>query len=746
MLAVLPLRSAWAQVVTDIAVRGNVRVDDSSIRPHIKSEAGKPLSRETLDNDIKQLYWTGYFDQVEALLEPSSGGMRLVFEVKERPAIRSIKLVGNKEVSEKDLKEQLAVGTRRFLDRKKINAAIEQAKAFYQNKGLYGTTIEYQIADAGSNEVDLTFTVTEGEKKVIREVVFEGSTLDSSDLQKQVKTHNYRWWSSWITGSGVVREEELANDVQALTNYYLTHGYVDVKVGEPTVRDIENGLQVVFKVDEGQVFTFGAISATGTLLNGSVEQTLNNTKVKSGETFDIEKLRADAFAISDKFTDVGYAFANVDPVTKVNRESKTVDVDFAVDKGDVVRVNRINISGNSKTRENVIRRSMRIGEQELFSSSKIKRSQELLQRLGYFDEVTITPNPSPDKEALDLNVAVREGSTGSFSIGAGVSSGDGFLFSSRIAENNVFGTGRSVSLDINTGTKHDNFVLSVDDPRVNDSQWSSGLDLLSTQSQFDQFDRKQTGGGVSAGYPLRLFSNEDEDDLRFTLGYELLHIDISDIDFDAPQLVKDSEGSSVSSSIKPKIVRNTINNPLDPSSGSKQSLGLEFAGLGGDQEFWLAEAASTLYYPLWDTKIGQFVFSQRTRVGWGESYNDDPFPLFKRYFPGGINSVRGYEAREMGPKDDNGNVFGGNKELILNFELLYPLIASAGLNGVIFYDAGNAYDDNDSLDISGLRQAIGWGIRWRSPLAPIRIEIGYPLDKESGDKSMVLNFSFGAPQ
>lgn len=730
--------------LTQIEVQGNERVDRGTILLQISSTIGDEFNPEKTEGDIKEIYRTGLFEQVQAKLDRSSG--LLTFFVKEKPAIRNVLLEGNEEVGEDVLKEKLGINERRFLDTKKIAAGIEEAKSYYQGQAYYDTTIDYTVTPVEQNQVDLTFTIKEGEKKRLREVVFEGNLeIEDDDLIEVVTTKRYKWWNSWITGTGVIKQEALDSDVKEISHYYLNHGYADVNVGEPQIESMDNGLRVVFKINEGPIYSLRSVAVTGDLVDGSVEKTLEGIESKSGNVFNIDVLRKDTFAISEKFTDVGYAFANVEPNTDIDRENKLVDVEFSVNKGALIRVDEINISGNQKTADNVIRRALRMGEQEQYSSSKIKESEQLVRRLGYFEEISITPEPTSVEDHVNLNVAVREAQTGTFSVGAGVSSGDGFLFSIRVSERNIFGTGNALTLNLENGTRNDNFILSFDNPRVHDSRWSFGIDALSTEREYDDFDKNQAGGSMTVGYPLVFLGPEYLDDVRFTLAYELLNIEIDDVDIDSPQLVKDEEGTSVSSSFTPKIVRDTIDDPLNPQTGSKQLFSVEVAGAGGDEEFWLVNATNTLYYPLVETSIGSFVFSQRIRFGYGETFNDDAFPLFKRFFPGGIDSVRGFEARELGPKDEEGNEYGGNKQLVANFELIFPFFPAIGLKGVVFYDLGNAFDDDVSMDLADLRHAFGWGFRWNSPLGPIRVELGYPIDREEGEDAVQTHFSFGAP-
>lgn len=748
--SVLLIQSSVAQEqgrVNDVIVQGNKRVEVSAILQLVKLLPGSEYSQTQLTDDIKSIYRSGFFDNVEGHPSRTGGRLNVVFVVKEKPAIRDIKFTGNEAFSEETLKEKLGVSSKFFLDRKKIATGTEEILKAYQADGYYGATVKTEETFIDDEQVDLAVNINEGELKKIRNVVFEGvSKADEDELHDAVKTSSYSWLYSWITGSGVVKKEYLDNDVKELNKYYLDHGYVDVRVAEPTVRDIEDGLEVVFKVDEGDHYNFGTLTASGDLKDDSVGKTIEGIASKPGESFNLDQMRKDTFIVSEKFTDVGYAFANVEPITNVNRSNKTVDVNYKINKGNLIHIDKINITGNNKTADNVIRRTLLIYEQDLFKSSKIKRSQELLQRQGYFDGVTIAPEPSDREDTTNLGVAVKEGNTGTFSIGGGVGSGEGFIFTSRVSENNLFGTGNSLSFDINAGSRRENYVLSFNNPRVFDTFVSMGLDGMSVRRRYDQFDNQQTGGGISFGYPLMFLGEDLAQDYRASVSYQLMHIDIVDIDEDAPTLVQDSAGGSIASMITPQLVRNTINNPLDPSKGSRQQVSVEMAGLGGDEDYWLVQASNSFYYPLWESPVGNFVFANRVKFGQGENWSgENSFPLFKRFFPGGINSVRGYAANELGPKDENGNEYGGNKQLIANFELIFPLVQSIGLSGVTFYDIGNAFDDDIGISVTGLKQAVGWGFRWRSPLAPIRIEFGYPIDKDSGDKSFVTNFSLGAP-
>jgi outer membrane protein insertion porin family len=732
--------------VSGVEVEGYRRIDPAAIKAQLSGQSGVVTSTQ-INEDVKTLYNSGFFDQVTVSMVsgPSGRGM-LRYVVVEKPVVRKIFIKGNDAVSESDLAEIVKIDGKRFVDKSKLQALVRKASSYYQGQGFYDATLDYSTVPVGDNEVDVTFNVTEGKRYRVREVKIQGANdLDSGAMSEDMNIKTYKWWNSWIFGTGRVNQEMMDADKQVLRQYLMDHGRLDGQVGEASVEKRDDGLYVTFDITEGKEYRIGKVKASGDLVDASFDKTLDGIKSGEGEVFNASQVREDIFAITDKFSDEGYAFANVVPNTLMNREEGTVDLDFTSTRGQKVRINTITITGNEKTYDHVIRRWVTIGEQETYSGSKIKRSQTLLQRLGAFDEVSITNKATSDPSAVDLEVLVKEATTGSFSAGAGYSTANGSLFNTRVSENNLFGTGRKLNLNLDFGSQVTNQILSLDDPRLDDTWVSGGIDLFRTTRRYNDFDREVAGGSGTIGYPLERVLGETFQDINTNLKYELQHINISDVEYYASQFVKNSAGKSAASSLTPSLIRNTINNPLNPTQGSKQVVSVEFAGLGGDQDFYLVEARNSWFHPLWQTSFGDFVISDRTSFGYGESLNDDPFPLFRRFFPGGINSVRGYRNRTLGPEDLNGREYGGSKQFVNNLELIFPLINSAGFKGVIFYDAGQAFDDNEPIDIGALRQAWGYGIRWNSPMGPIRVEFGYPIARQDGERGVQTMFSFGAP-
>ncbi|MCB0321070.1 MAG: outer membrane protein assembly factor BamA, partial [Bdellovibrionales bacterium] len=524
----------------------------------------------------------------------------LLFQLTEKPVLRKIYIQGNDEIDEKDLTKVFQSEDRRFLDKAALQLLVKQGKAFYQSKGFYNAEIEYAVTPVGDNRVDVTLTVDEGTRFRIQEIDFHGlKEVDSDDLLEAMQTKTYSWWKSWLLGTGRLNEEMLQNDRLLVRQYFLDNGYLDGTVSEPSVEIRDGGIYISFEIQEGEPYSVAEIGVTGDTLQEGAQATLDGIELEVGETFQANVMREDIFRITEKFTDIGYAFANVSPETAVDPSKHTINIRFNVDKGKEVSVNRIRIRGNTKTYDNVIRRELRIAEGEKYSSGKVKRSERLLGRLGYFEEATISTDPvEGSDDEVDLNVNVREAATGTFSAGAGFSSSEGALFNARLSENNILGTGRALSLSADLGSERENFVLSLRDRRFNDTFWSLGAEALSTQREFSDFDRNLAGGSFSVGYPLEEFFGEWSQDVDFGLEYQYLDIHIDNVNPDqAAQLVVDSEGRSSTSAITPRLVRDTINNPLNPTEGSRQILSVELAGMGGDEEYYLFEARNQWYAP-----------------------------------------------------------------------------------------------------------------------------------------------------
>jgi len=758
-----------------VEISGNQRVDDESIQVRIKSKRGDLLDEAVVDQDVRSLYDMGFFRNVIVDLDQDGGETLLTFRVEERPFVRDVKVSGNDKIDEEELEGMLRIRPNTILDPQKALAGIEEAKKAYEKKGYLDAEITYETESVGENEVVVTFVVDEKDPVRIQEIEFEGNREFSDRRLRSSIATTEEGWFSFVTGSGNLDREVLETDSERLTAFYYEHGYVDVRVDEPNIERNEDGLIVTFKIDEGDAYEFGEIEIAGETLEG-LESGDFDLRGKSGETFRPSKLREDMNEITDRYGDRGYAFVNVAPATEVDSEQKKVSVRYEVTRGPEVYIDRIEITGNTKTRDKVVRREMELQEQELFSGRKLRRSQERIRRLGFFQDVNVTTRKAEREDRLDVLVDVREGNTGSFSAGAGISSGNSFLFNVSLSEINLFGRGQRVQLQADLGTIRRNLSLGFTEPYFLDTPLTLGVDIYNWSLEFDEFTRGGTGGGVRLLYPFEALGIDYLDtglvrlpliDTRLGLEYRVEQAKISGVSSDASSVIRAEQGTSLTSSITPRLFRDTRNHPFDPTGGSVQDLSLEVAGLGGSAKFLKVESRARWYVPVWSSEaFGDFTFSTGWDFGWGLGYSGTrELPLFERYFPGGINSVRGFDVRSMGPRipvyeqiradsDDcnlvgncarvvRHDVIGGSSQLIFNNEIIFPLVKSLGLKGVVFFDAGNAFSAAKGIDFGEMRMSVGAGVRWLSPIGPLRIEVGFPLNDQPNDDTQTVQFSFG---
>jgi outer membrane protein insertion porin family len=766
LLAALVGRLAAAeppQTVATVGVEGNLRVEQDAIRVQLRTRPGEPYDPAVLDADVRAIYGMGFFDQVDADVSPAGERqVAVVFRVKERPLVRAVKVEGADEIETEEIEGALKVRPRTILDPEKVRQGIEAARKLYVDKGYLDATITYTTTVVGENEVDLLYKIEEKDTVKVEKIDFEGNEAFSARKLRGVMQTREGWIFGFITGAGVLSRDVLRTDVERLTAYYYDNGYVTVRIDEPRVERKEDGLYITIKIAEGDQFRVAKVEMVGPDLPPITEPLTEGLATVSGEVFSASALREDSQKLTERLSEDGYAFATVEPQTAIDESAKTVDVAFQAERGRQVVVDRIEIEGNTKTRDKVIRREMRLQEQELFSARKLRKSREALQRLGFFSEVNITTRRAAAEDRMNVAVAVKEAQTGAFSAGAGFSSADALLFNVRIQENNLFGRGHRVILNTDVGSIRRNIVLSFTEPYFRDTPLTVGVDVFDWRLEFDDFARSGRGAGTQVTYPVTAWGYDSLwglplDEVRVGADYRIERAEIGDIDFAASRAIRAEQGESLISSITPRVSRNTLNHAFDPTAGSFQELGVEVAGLGGEQ-FLKIEARERWYYTFLRSKaLGDFTYSIGAALGYGfgdEGLSGDEMPLFERYFPGGINSIRGFETRTLGPREVRKNIFGqvidttpigGSQQVILNNEIIFPIVQGIGLKGVVFVDAGNAYSAEKGITIDETRVAAGAGLRWLSPLGPFRIELGKPLvSKEFDEESLVL-FSFGGP-
>jgi outer membrane protein insertion porin family len=755
---------AGAATVAQVLIEGNARVDDEAIRIHIQSRAGSRYDPATVDSDVRAIYAMGFFENVEVERRPSPEGMALVFRVRERPLVTDVKIEGNKKVRSEDLEAALKVRPHTILDGEKLRRGVVDAKKLYEEKGYLDATITPRVDPVPDrpHEVTITYVVDEGKIVRIQHIEIEGNQAFTDRKLKRIITTKEEWLLSRFTSAGVLNKETLKTDTERLTAWYYDNGYINVRVDEPQVERKEDGLYVTIKVAEGDQYKVGEVKFAGDVRSDM--DLRKDLELVPGDTFRTSKLRQDILKLTDKYGDVGYAFVNIEPETDIEPEKKTVDITYRIDQGPQVTIDKILITGNTKTRDKVVRRELKVEEQQQFSGTKLKKSRDALNRLGFFQEVNLTTQRGRSEEKLNLQVDVKEGQTGALTAGAGFSSADNLLFNARISENNLFGLGYHAVLNADFGSIRQNFIASVTDPWLFDIPLAATVDGFRWKLDYQDFTRSGTGGSFRLLYPLtelgydKVLGRFSLEEVRVGGEYRLEEAEIGDLNRRSPPSVVAEEGRSLTSAIRPIISRNTLNSLFDPTRGSTEEISVEYAGLGGESDYVKVDARGRFYWPIYKTpQLGTFVYSIGFAVGYGHGDRGDSgheLPLFERYFPGGINSIRGYQTRTLGPRepirngqgqDIQSDPIGGSRQLIVNNEIIFPIVEQLGLKGVVFFDTGNAWLDSDGYDLGNLRYSVGAGLRWQSPLGPIRIELGLPLNKHRHEKSSVVLFSFGAP-
>jgi outer membrane protein insertion porin family len=729
LLAVGPVR-AEGEKITDVSVQGNQRIESSVILNALSSKTGGNLAGDRIDADIKAIYRLGHFQDVSVESFPSAEGVTLLFTVKEKPMVRDIRFEGLKEFTEDKVREATDLKVNRVFSQKDLNQAVIRLKKFYSDEGYYLAEVTPVTEKKGDEGIAITFRVAEGEKVLIRSIIFEGNRAFSAKiLMKQMETSE-KWFLSWLTEAGTYKEDVLRNDVALLVDHYYNNGYINVKIGEPEVRlaPDRRGLVVTIGITEGEQYRVGSLSFKGDLLEPE-EQVRRKLKLTSGQIFNRSLLRNDLLLLTDIFTDKGYAFANVNPATRVNQEQKKVDVTFELEKGEKVYIDRINVAGNTRTRDKVIRREMKLAEGDLYSSSALKRSKQSLMNLGFFEDAAISTAKGTEETKLDVNVEVKEKATGTFSVGAGYSSIDGLMGQLAVSQANFLGLGLRANLAASLGGETSTYSFGLTDPYFRDTRWTVGADIYRSEREYTDFSRRVTGGDIKAGYPLT-----DTLSTFWVYKYEDKYIyDMS------PTLEVPPEETATTSSVTASLSRNTTDYRLDPSKGMTNNVSVEYAGLGGTSKFIRSHVDSAVFFPaFWST-----VFSLRGQIGLIQENGED-IAIDEKYYLGGINTIRGYESRTVCPVDANGNYIGGVKMAVANVEYTFPLLQEVKMKGVIFFDAGNSYGTGQDM-FSSFRTSYGAGIRWNSPLGPLRLEYGIPINPREGidDKGGRFEFSIG---
>jgi outer membrane protein insertion porin family len=741
-------------IVNSIEIKGLKRIEEGAVKSKLSQKIGETVSQEKTSEDIKTIFKMGYFEDVQVEIEPFEGGVRLSYIIVEKPTVIRIDFQGNKGLDDAKIKEKITITPGSIADTVLIQDNATRIRMLYEEEGYWMANIVPVVKKISENEVSLTYQIDEGNKIKIKDILFEGNTNISAKKIKKVMETKERGLLSFITSSGYYKKDQMAADIEKIRNLYFNNGYIKAVVSEPEIiLDREGrGMAIKIRISEGDQFRISEIRFSGNkIFEDYVIQ--KRIKISRNTLFNKNTLERDMRSISDLYSENGYALASVLPDLLPDDSNKTVGVTLEVDEGDKYQVGRIEISGNTKTRDKVIRREVRLAEGDTFDSSKLRRSYERINNLGYFDSVEMVPQPKYEEKTVDVDIQVKERPTGFLSVGGGYSSVDKFIATVDLTQGNLFGKGQYIKLKGELGGRSSFYELSFRDPYFLDSPYALSTGVYKSSREYIEYDKKATGFYLGLGKSFGEYWRGDitynfERATIFNVEHPVDAVDNDPVgNFPGPEdilaksgasrIILEQEGTRTTSSITPVVVRDSRNNFLDPSRGSRNSATFTFAGLGGSNAFIKGVLDSAWYFPL-----GETTFMLRGRLGYAQGMFNKDLPLYERFYVGGLYTVRGLGFGDAGPRDPGtGDAIGGTEELIFNAEYIFPLLPDLKLKGLVFFDAGNAYEDFDNF--GNLRYTSGLGFRWISPMGPIRIEWGYNLKKKEGESSSKFEFAFG---
>ncbi|MFC1829999.1 outer membrane protein assembly factor BamA [Thermodesulfobacteriota bacterium] len=707
--------------VAEVVVSGNKRIEADAIKRVVKTKPGDVYLAKNLSEDLKTVYAMGYFDDIRVEAEAGPDGRIVIFKVTEKPTIRFIHTKGNTVYDDEEIKENIDIRTGSILNVFKLNNNVKRIEDLYRSKNYHNVKVTYNLEELKTDQVDLNFVIEEGEKIRIEKIIFQGNvTFDSKTLKKQMKTSE-KGFFSWVTSSGELNRADLEQDVARLAAFYHNNGYIQARIGDPQVVFSENMIDITLKIDEGPQFKVGKVDIAGDLILPK-EVLLEKVNITKETYYNREILRKDVLLLAGFYSDEGYAYAEVSPRIDQDVDNLTVNINYTIEKGKPVYFEKIIISGNTKTRDKVIRRELQVYEQELYSGRRLKNGIRNLYRMDFFEDVKADTVKGSTDDTMVLKVDVTEKPTGQFSFGGGYSTYENLFGTATISQKNLFGRAQVLELKATVGSRSQRFIIGFTEPWLFDIPLSAGFDLFNWETDYISYDKDSVGGALRFSYPVYRFTRA-----YLTFAYE--DADIQNIDPNASLSIKQLEGKNITTSVTPAIRWDSRDEAFNPSKGSVNNARITYAGFGGDVAFTKIVGETGWYFPIvWKTT--GFLHG---RIGWGEEGSGGIWPDYERFYLGGINTVRGFEWREISAFDINGDIVGGTQMFQFNAEYRIPLFGDIGLVGLVFYDAGNVWGDNDSMDLGSLRDSVGFGFRWRSPMGPIRVEYGYILDPKEGE-------------
>jgi outer membrane protein insertion porin family len=733
----LPAPPAAPVLVKELLVQGNRRVQEAVILGRVSAKVGTPFQPTRLAEDLRSIFALGFFDDVQMRVEDFEGGVKVTFVVVERPFVRDIVFSGNKKLDAAALSEKIDLRLGSVYNPVEVNKATEKIKEAYEQEGYFEVTVNSDVEKLPDGDVTVTFRIVEGRKITIDRVVIDGAHgVSPRDIKAVMATQE----RDYYVLPGTVQRQKLDEDVERIVQLYNDHGYIQARVESTDVQiDRERAKAVItVVVVEGPQFRVGGVDVTGTVVL-PVEEVKRRVLLKPGDVFSRSRLRDSSKAITDLYSAIGRASADATPEIVQDIPNRRINITFEIIEGPEVTVERINISGNTRSQEKILRREIPMAEGDLFTSQKLARARQRLVNLNYFETVNATTTPGPTKDKIIVNIDVVEKPTGLFSIGGGYSSQDSFIGTIDLSQRNFLGRGWELFLRLRGGAQTQQGQIGFTEPWLFDRPLSAGFDLFNNRRVFTEYTVNSLGGDIRLGHPIGEFS-------RINAIYRASQDRISDVADNASVNLLDQEGTFYTSMIGVALSRDTRDSVFEPTRGGNSTIAFDFAGIGFGQQWFRITSSVTQFFSL-PTPWFQGVLGVRASGGYSLGWGDDPVPLFERFYLGGANSIRSFKAQEVSPRDSSGTRIGGNVQALGNIEYTVPLFF--GIRIAAFYDVGNVWGPDistatnffDSLDI---KQAIGLGVRWVSPFGPIRVDYGVNPNPKAGEAFGNFNFSVGS--
>ena len=742
-------------IISKITVVGNRKIEPDAVRAKLKSKVGDPLLAEDIRTDVQNIFDMGYFYNVEVNEDIVKGGAELTYKLTEKPSIVEIVYKGNDRVDKDDLQEASGIKQYTILDQNKLHEAITKMSKLYEDKGFFLARIQSKVEDVKpGEEVRVVFEIKENDKVRVKKITFLGNhALSDTRLKGAIQTAEGGFFS-FISSSGSYKQEVFDRDLSVLNFLYFNEGYVQVKIDRPQVyvTPDKRSIYITIRIEEGEQFNVGRVDFAGDLLF-SKDELFEATQIQKSGTFVYETLQKDLKSLQFKYGDLGYAFANIIPRTAIREKERLVDITFEIEKGQKVYFGNITVTGNSKTRDKVVRRELKIREGELYNETRKRKSEENVKRLGYFSDVIFNTSTSPENPTiLNVDIQVKERSTGTIQVGAGYSTVGGFLFQGQISQTNLFGRGQSLSLSVNVNGIGSTYNLGFTEPYFMDTLWSTGFDLYRTDRLLTPYEEVKVGGDVRLGHPIAEYTTG-------YLSYKLENVQVNLGQYTDPFVYPVNTVDGITSSVTGSVVYDKRNDRWAPTDGLYASASVEQAGLGGLKLYTKGLANLRFYKEI----FWHLTFRNNFNFGMITSPSDRLPPFNELFLLGGANSMRGFPWFTVGkqvttfccqannPPTDLTPVpltvptltpYGGQQEFFYQGEFEFTLVAEAQIKGVVFYDLGEA---QDAIEFGLLRQDVGFGFRWFSPIGPLRFEWGFPLDRQPNENFSNFEFSIGSP-